>query len=227
MTSVKARSSGLHLRDTLLVLHPGRSEYALLFRVPSPQGNVETVLFAGTGALSIDPARIRWRSEEERRAALPGSMPKASNSIGTFQTRDRSRERPEDAQSEHGRWPTNVALVHGPSCLLLGSQRVDGHRGYPNGPGGKSYQYSSSKRNREVRPHAWKGHADEDGKESIPQWECQPNCPATALDKQHPSEFGASRLFPQFADRTELLTWIRKLTTQPGSQTLEMLDGYA
>jgi hypothetical protein len=63
-------------------------------------------------------------------------------------------------------------------------KKVKGHPGYPNGPGGKSFQYSSDKRGSEVRPNAWAGHSDADGLETIPAWQCSIECCVLAMDRQ-------------------------------------------
>lgn len=83
-----------------------------------------------------------------------------------------------------GRWPTNLMLVHGGSCQSVGTRRIPGHKGYPNGPGGKSYQYTSNKRGSEVRPNAWAGHADADGLESVEDWSCEAGCPIALMNQQ-------------------------------------------
>lgn len=115
--AVAGRLAGFQLRDTLAILGPEDVRMALLFRLPTDHKVTEALLEHGTAVLDIDSTRIRWRNESERLAALPGSMPKANRSVGTFETRDRRMERPEDFQNPLGRWPTNLVIVHGPECL--------------------------------------------------------------------------------------------------------------
>lgn len=83
-----------------------------------------------------------------------------------------------------GRWPTNLMFVHSENCRPSGTKRIPGHKGYPNGPGGKSYQYTSKKRSTEVRPQAWAGHADAEGMETIDTWSCGPECLVDRLNDQ-------------------------------------------
>jgi hypothetical protein len=180
--AIEGRNAGFELRDTILVLRAGSVSFVFLFRVPLVNSLIATVQ-EGHGALNIDACRVRWKSEAERKSALPGSMPKANDSVGTFQTRDRTEESPEDFQSALGRWPCNVVLIHGASCRLIGEQRVEGHKGYPNGPGGSSAQFSQ-KGVATNRTKAWVGHADAEGKETIAMWECEDACPAKRLDRQ-------------------------------------------
>lgn len=104
------------LRDTILILTSDGVKFGYLVRRPIPTEFLSSVLRFGTGALAIDACRKPWANDEDRLAALPGSMPGENASIGTFETRDRSGERPEDFQSGLGRWPTNVVLVHHTEC---------------------------------------------------------------------------------------------------------------
>ena len=207
--AIEARRAGFELRDTILLLWPKMTSYAFLLRRPLQAGTLDSLIESGGGAFNIRACRVGWQSEAERKAALPGSMPKANDSIGTFQTRDRSNEDPEDFQSKDGRWPANVALIHGPHCHRVGETRIEGHKGYPHGPGGSSVQFSQ-KGTRTNRQEAWAGHADADGKETVAVWACQESCPNQAFGRTDRGYFhrnlsllpavclslGASRLVP-------------------------------
>lgn len=58
LLSIEARIAGLHLRDTLLVLGPGRrSRFGFLFRSPTTLTIAEQVLATGTGGMNIDACR--------------------------------------------------------------------------------------------------------------------------------------------------------------------------
>lgn len=86
-------------------------------------------------------------------------------------------------RSSSGRWPSNVVLMHAPTCARIGNRRIAGHKGYPNGPGGSSTQFSQ-KGTATTRTSPWAGHADVDGKETVPMWDCQGDCPVRLLDEQ-------------------------------------------
>ena len=182
-TAVEAEDAGFTVRDCILSL--GESRHRIwLFRKPIEEKTVAMQLLkTGSGCIWIDGCRVRFRGEGDKASALPGSMPRA-NRQGPFKTRDRTSENPEDYQNSGGRWPANFLLVHLPGCQLAGGTRIKGHTGYPNGPKGKSHHYSSSKRGIEVRPNAWVGHADAEGKETIAVWDCAPGCFVKALDDQ-------------------------------------------
>ena len=108
-----------------------------------------------------------------------------------------------------GRWPANFILTHKRGCELKGTKKVKGHKGYPNGPGGiwsKKYQEEHQKDRsltdvKTIKDNeAWVGHADKDGKETVPNWACEEGCPGRELDKQTGVLLsgGASRFFKQF-----------------------------
>lgn len=139
-----------------------------------------------------------------------------------------------------GRWPTNLLLVHGTECQRIGETRIEGHKGYPNGPGGSSSQFSQ-KGTPTTRKASWKSPTvDSDGMETIQLWNCQSDCPVRILDQQsgeltsgylsptktgftrspittssptgtYGDTGGASRFFPQFASDTEMLGWVKRL----------------
>jgi len=196
--AIEARRAGLHLRDTLLILLPGpRTIFAYLFRQPLEGTVAENVLRYGTGGLNIDGCRVGCdfnpsilRRETSRRTGtvpIPGSKAAEATARGRIERRGL----PETYKAEHpgenlGRWPTNLLLVHGPGCVNQGEKRIPGHKGYPNGPGGKSMHYKNptGARSLDVRSGAWKGHASPDGTETVPNWQCQPDCPVKLLDEQ-------------------------------------------
>lgn len=179
--SIEARLVGFHLKDTLLVLQPGpRSDLVSLFRKPIEQPTIaEQVLATGTGAMNIDACRV-WgdRSEFFSKSGKPRSGLGHANGYGMGEGFGGANANP---PHQLGRWPSNLALIHGEGCRLVGHTQVDGHKGYPNGPGGSSSQFSQ-KGEKTTRTGAWAGHADADGKESVPVWECVQGCAREVLD---------------------------------------------
>ena len=153
-----------------------------VLRKPCAESTVAAnVLRWGTGALNIGESRIGNGGGTSRTGQA--SYPK--NADGS---EDRSKSW---ARTGHGiltlnagRWPANLVLQHLDGCVQDGSKKVPGHKGYPNGPGGSSMQYTSSRRGSEVRPSAWKGHADPDGTETVAAWTCAEGCPVASLDGQ-------------------------------------------
>lgn len=171
-----ARVAGLQLRDTLLILLPGvTSLFAYLFRQPLEGTVAENVLKHGTGGLWIDGCRVgvstRTNSSAPRkeRATMQKGMV-----TGTV-----------TQQFDHGRWPSNLLLVHGPGCVRVGTTE------YNNGKGGPSHRspetlgkaqggWDSLRTHRDVALC----YADEHGLETVAAWDCQPDCPVRLLDAQ-------------------------------------------
>jgi len=179
-----ARAEGLQVRDALLVLTPGPNVLlAWLLREPSTTSVTEGALRTGEGPLNIDACRIRWGADapSQEEWNLKGSTGRSGHFDQIGDTL-RAAYAKGAVPVPSGRWPTNVIFVHDATCVKRGTTKVAGHKGYPNGPGGKSMQYTSSKRGQEVRPQAWAGHADADGKEDTPIWECSARCPVQMLD---------------------------------------------
>lgn len=194
------RIEGWSLRDTLLIFAFDGIRFAYLYRRPIEGQLVENVLRHGTGGLNIDACRKPWMNEEERLDALPGSMPKANSSIGTFETRDRSGEDPLDAQSSLGRWPTNVVLVHHPDCSEecvedCLAHKMDVRSGILKSGRG-AIKHSTSR--------GYQGMAY--GKENRPE--------GTAMIS-YGDIGGASRYYPQFRNYQELIAWLHKLVFLP------------
>jgi hypothetical protein len=207
LLAVEGRRLGFELRDTILLLWPRTASYAFIFRRPLTEDTLaDQVAFSGTGPLNIEACRIQGGIKQAtagRRTIRWGvgqggcTYEKGTGAIFTTE----------------GRWPCNIALIHGPRCQRVGERRIEGHKGYPNGPGGSSSQFSQ-KGVATTRKAAWAGHADAEGKETITVWDCQPDCPAALLDRQsgdlpagvavrHRSggkNFGGEALKPQMGD---------------------------
>lgn len=184
-----ARTAGLQLRDTLLLLLPGgRTLFAYLFRQPLEGTVVENVLKHGTGGLWIDGCRIAHVTVAggslDKNPHLRDSIKMGKNIAPSSYGMQRKGDLFAQADTK-GRWPSNLLLVHGPECVQVGTTE------YNNGKGGPSHRspetlgktqggWDSLKTHRDVALC----YADEHGLETIPAWSCQPDCPVRALDEQ-------------------------------------------
>ena len=153
-----------------------------LARKPLGGSTKDTALRWGTGALNIDTCRIGTTDSLNGGAYSGDSRTREDPTHGTFMGA-LNKGLGEFIQPD-GRWPPNVILEHLPLCQCSGTRTVSGHKGYPNGPGGKSMHYSCDKRGAEVRPEAWAGYADAEGNETVDDWICAPGCPVAALNEQ-------------------------------------------
>lgn len=179
---IHARVQGKQVRDSFLLLLPRqRVAVAFLLREPFDGAVTECLVTAGNGGLHIDPCRVSANLSEfySKTTGKPRSGLGHAKGFGMGEGYGGANANPPHTL---GRWPTNLLLVHDSTCEREGTTKVPGHKGYPNGPGGKSMQYTSDKRGSEVRTGAWAGHADAEGLEEVPIWRCVAGCPVLTLD---------------------------------------------
>lgn len=83
--------------------------------------------------------------------------------------------------SQLGHWPSNLILQHQPGCEVVGTKRVkSGNPCNKVTAGGASTGACYG----DYGQRSLVGHADAEGKETVPDWACAPGCPVAALDEQ-------------------------------------------
>jgi len=142
-----------------------------------------------------------------------------------------------------GRWPANVILSHNPDCrevgtrIISGDEREGSEGALPAGFGdvGATRGYGKGK---------GKPAGPLYGAQTIPVWECEPDCAIRLLDEQSGERSsGASRFFytakasrqdrnTSGADNThptvkpaDLMRWLIRLVTPPGGIILDPFAG--
>ena len=167
-----ARAAGFQVRDTLAILLPGgRGLRAFLCRRPLEGTVAENVLKHGVGGLWIDGCRVG--TSEALASRTHGHRPRAMNPGGGC----RAAAPGDFEQHPSGRWPTNLVLVHGPGCRCLGERKVRGVTGGLKGINCNRVYGAAS-------DHAFFNYASSDGTETVPNWDCQPDCPVRIMDEQ-------------------------------------------
>lgn len=146
-------------------------------RKPLSGTYAENCIEHGCGGLNIDGSRIG--SDTARGDRYYGKPPGGSHSMQIAGPREKTWQVPA------GRYPANLILSHHPDCSPLGTRRVPPRGGdiKPNskGAGPRSNQvYGQDASDR----GEWTAYKGEDGLEEIEAWECCPECPVAALDKQ-------------------------------------------
>jgi len=153
-----------------------------VLRKPCSEGTVAAnTLKHGTGGLNIDASRI---GVEERTYKGSGvsQMRYTDGRAGLTDGRGRDME-----FSVSGRWPANVILQHLDGCRCEGVKKVKPsngsgtavrHRGVKD-----SYLYGGRLGYLSVGTPDL-GYTDEDGKETVANWICEPGCPVARLDEQ-------------------------------------------
>lgn len=178
----RGRKAGLELRDTLLVLYPGvTTRFVLLFRKECQEGTVaEQVLATGTGGINIDSCRVNSgpsSSVQRRMNRAPGLSVGDTGWVTPPRPASYNEQKPGELL---GRWPPNVLLVHGEGCHVVGTREVKS---------GTAYEPQPKQMNRSVfgvtnTLGRIQGFANGDGLETVPNWNCQPDCPVRFLDEQ-------------------------------------------
>jgi hypothetical protein len=212
---IEGRKAGYELRDTLLVLGPGldgdwpTASYVLLFRKSLAESTVaEQILSTGTGALNIDGCRVA-SDLSEFYSKTTGKVRSSAGHAKLYGMKGVFGGDTANPPHEAGRWPPNVLIVHAEGCKPLGMKRVKGGND-PRGKNGRIYQGGQFKEQGGFKA----GHASEhsgfgeNGTESVPSWDCKPNCPVPFLDSD---TGGASRYFPQFKDDVAMMEWLHRL----------------
>lgn len=155
-------------------------EPIILAMKPCDGSYADNALTHGVAGLNIDGTRI---DVSGGRPKISGDYKNTANNAyeGRMDNSLMGGSKNEGTTTE-GRWPANVLLEHHPECEYVGSKRVKS---------GPAPQHASKKKGKsKFRPNqgTYQGqgqlHADEEGKETVEQWNCHPECPVRMLDEQ-------------------------------------------
>jgi hypothetical protein len=169
-------------RYGLQALKPA-AEPIIVFQKPYEGKPLENITKTGAGALNIDGGRIGvgdvgrplrevhdLRDEVEYHGTfllgrVDGTL-KSSKAVG---------------MTALGRWPANLVLCHTPECKWVGTKQIDSTPAHPlNGTTESPSGYGTiTQRSGEVAQYA-----DENGKETVDDWECVDGCPVKAINDQ-------------------------------------------
>lgn len=141
------------------------------------------------GALNIDGTRIQTDDDlnggaypEGGRKGLPGDE-RDGAAAGMFV--EGGGRLPGQYEQPSGRWPANVLLVHRPGCKIVGTRKVSTGVAVRRNVGHSTkglISYARGTKDAEMKDDVT--YADADGKETVPDWSCEPGCPVAELDRQ-------------------------------------------
>lgn len=165
-----------------------------LVRKPLEKKTVaEQVLATGTGALNIDASRVKPSGERlggggEKRQTFEKkegwSRPWMSDLSRAKQHAEKVTANVERA-SKLGRWPANVVLSHAKGCISRGTKKVKAITGTLSGSWRRGGQYGGGYAGAaEGELGEPVGYGDEDGTETVEDYDCAESCPVAALDLQ-------------------------------------------
>ena len=160
------------------------NEPIVLARKPLEKGLsiAENVLKWGTGGINIDGCRVG--NEGATKRSHQSEYPKKENG-----TEDRSghwaRVGHEIEELNKGRFPANLILTHHPECECKGLKKVKGMIDKPTNrtETGNTWDEENSGLRKNM-PKNSGGYADENGEETIEDWDCHEDCPIRIMDEQ-------------------------------------------
>lgn len=160
------------------------NEPIVLARKPLEKGLsiAENVLKWGTGGINIDGSRIVTNEDTSRKKSplKSGSISYVRNDTPLFGGEGH----------EAGRFPANIILTHHPECECKGIKKVKSVSNYKSKDG---YENQSVVFNGQLNSMKSDGYADENGRETVEDWNCHPDCPIKILDEQSGNVGGDTR----------------------------------
>lgn len=155
------------------------SEHWILARKPLAGTLADNLLRHGAGAINVDGCRVGtdW-NEPDRPASWANSGHSAKPEA------EKIAAPPGVGMVLHpgGRWPPNAVFTHSAGCRLVGEQKIKGITG-GDVRGSKTLGLMNDDNWKPKRTLIHKYH-DADGTETVPVYDCAPDCPVRVLDQQ-------------------------------------------
>jgi len=148
------------------------AEPIIVFQAPYIGRPLDCITATGAGALNIDGGRIGTAAYDSPHTAPGFTADKGWNDNNMKALGNEKRV---------GRWPANFCLCHTPECKRVGTKQIDSTPAHPlNGTTESPSGYGTiTQRSGEVAQYA-----DENGKETVDDWSCPPECPVRKLNEQ-------------------------------------------
>ncbi len=145
----------------------------------------------GCGGLNIAATRISTSDNLNGGAYAENPTHRAGEDMWTRDRKGdtncfrRGKEHAGEYEQPTGRWPANLILQHLDGCRCEGTYKVSSPMRKPTGKAIYATEGSAVEWNaNNVRDTTTRGHADEDGNETVANWTCIEGCPVAALDEQ-------------------------------------------
>jgi site-specific DNA-methyltransferase (adenine-specific) len=152
------------------------NEPIVLARKPLEKGLsiAENVLKWGVGAINIDGCRVGFKNESDNRVGTDAKYSNTSES--DFFKGIKNNQQVYDSQ---GRFPANLILSHSPECQHVGTKKVKSGKASEKGGGFSKGMFGDG-----TSDNIGGGYGDENGEETIEDWNCVDSCPIKILDEQ-------------------------------------------
>jgi len=156
------------------------NEPIVLARKPLEKGLsiAENVLKWGTGGINIDGCRIGHNEEQKFTNREQRKEGWNMNNCGFDSTKNITA-----SASPEGRFPANLILTHHPECECKGLKKIK-----PSNGSGKASEngggFSKGMFGDGSSDNIGGGFTDENGEETIEDWDCHRDCPIKIMDEQ-------------------------------------------
>jgi DNA modification methylase len=152
------------------------NEPIVLARKPLEKGLsvAENILKWGVGGINIDASRV---GSETRTTPVFSNDTKEDGT--TFNLNSNIQH--ERVETNQGRFPANIILTHHEDCVCKGTKKVKSDAHHTTKYNGKSTLYEGGWKEGEDMGNKF---ADENGQETIEDWDCHEDCPIRILDEQ-------------------------------------------
>ena len=164
------------------------NEPIVLARKPLEKGLsvAENILKWGVGGINIDASRIGFKNDADFKESTQknqhadfGTKPMTNNNVYG----DYSMVEPKNYEPT-GRFPANIILTHHSECECKGTKKVKAIKG-GNSRAIQKNTYNDFGKNYDNTPNGIGcGFGDENGEETIENWDCHEDCPIRILDEQ-------------------------------------------
>jgi len=159
-------------------------EPIVLARKPIEKGLsiAENVLKWGVGAINIDECRVGKDLIKGQKAGQGFNNVKGfgvNTKLGNEEAREHTSE------DVNGRFPANIILTHHVECEFKGLKKVKGQIDKPTNR--TKFEGTWNDKNTGLRKYtnlSKEGYGDENGEETIEDWNCHENCPIRIMDEQ-------------------------------------------
>ena len=183
------RSRGIEIRDCLSVQTTEDPRFILLGRREMDDSVVRSVVRDGTGALMLGACRIgveqrtydlKGAAENLNQLTREGNDQDDAKGLGAYGIEAKQVRIGE--KTVRGRFPANLIFVHGEGCRKVGTKKVKNTSGSVSGnePSAVTKNAYGDFQGRK----SFNAYKNEDGKEEVPDWNCQPDCPVRLVDEQ-------------------------------------------
>lgn len=160
------------------------AEFWWLVRKPFKGSLISNVLKHGTGGLNIDACRVPHAnaSDFESHASGVAAIKARGGSMGGSWKNSSDLSGANDV-TPAGRWPSNLTFSHGPFCKRVGVKKVKAAPPWNDNRGPSMFTGP------DTSPVV---HAEDDGMETVDEWECSDECVVAELNRQSGQSYSSS-----------------------------------